>query len=117
MSIRSRLRKFLGNDKICNQFIKEFSQDDWLYHFTDELVKRGVITLRDHHTYWGRFYNFPECCINFYITLLEDGIELPAQWMWENYPESKYDSVSYVQCPKCLKERKIFNETIGRVFI
>lgn len=100
MSIRSRLLK--DNPDL---FFHKISKSTKLFLFTDELVMRGVITLRDHHTYWGRYYNIPECCIDFYVRLKENGIRNPARFLWKKYKMYKLSGPGYVECLSCIRKR------------
>ena len=97
MGMRSMLKK-----KNLLRLMKQSMKTDRMFWFTEELALRGVIRLRDHHEFWGKYYNISECCIEHYIRLIEQGIENPARYMCETYED--YPHVGYVPCPKCFNK-------------
>jgi len=104
MSIRSRIKKEVPD--LYKYYYHKASKSTKMFWFTEELAMRGVISIRDHHTYWGRYYKYPECCIDFFVSLLENEVEYPADFLRDRCPIYRIDDTGYVKCPKCMDKRR-----------
>lgn len=74
---------------------------DWLWR----LLKFGAIEQKDLDREAGRLYNFPKCCIDNYVRLMEEG-RTPGKHMDNLYGKDDLSDIKdnpRVRCEKCRK--------------
>ena len=78
----------------------EHCKDDQLYvNMVWRLLRYGKITRADGHRELGKYYGYPQCCINNFVRLGETG-ECAGVYMKELYGEPK-NNCKHVECAKC----------------
>jgi hypothetical protein len=71
--------------------------EDWL----DRLLVMGKIGVEDWMRENGKFFEYPKCCIEWYVWLYSMGIEDPVEYMSEYYEYDDPDEYEYCRCPMC----------------
>jgi hypothetical protein len=54
----------------------------------------------DHFRKMGRKFGYPECCIDNFINLIEEG-KSPYWYMRWKYGKDRFAKTGYVRCSKC----------------
>jgi hypothetical protein len=95
--------------KRLNWDVNKIAKRHLMSWFTEELYERGVITERDHDEYWGKYYKFPKCCIDYFCNLVGHGVSLPSKYSWEIFPNQPFQEINpRVLCPTCLSMYHFF---------
>lgn len=89
----------------------EHCKDDQLHvNMVWRLLRYGKITREDGHRELGKYFKYPQCCIDNFVRLNKIG-ECAGVYMNETHGESKNDC-KHVECVKCrTKKGKINEET------
>ena len=75
--------------------------EDWL----DRLLIMGVIEEEDWNRENGNFENFPKCCVEWFIELINvPEAEKVGKSVFTDRHFGKDNFVGYVRCPNCRKE-------------
>jgi hypothetical protein len=70
------------------------------------LVKFGKITQFDADATLGRYYDYPPCCIAYFIKLRRHGIS-PGKFTRKFIFDYKTPIPGYIPCPKCILKGSI----------